>query len=126
MFTKSAVVTAKPESNKLNSMRTPQAWSAANNLARSSEHGRRLPTASPFAGEWRPAKPTPVGRSLGAGSATILNFESARNGGSGTQVREALSNETQGSLSLIDFVAIAYALLATAFYPAMAWLLLLS
>jgi hypothetical protein len=124
MFSKSVVVSAKPESNKLNSRRGPQSWSVANDLARSSEHGRRLSTVSPFTGEWRPAKPTPVGRSLGAGSATILNFESARNGGSGTQVREALSNETQGSLSLIDFVAAAYALLATALYPAMTWLLL--
>lgn len=91
------VVTAKSQSNKLNSARTAQGWRPVDSLSQSSELGSRLAKPLPFAGEWRSAKRTPDGGSVGA------------------------------SLTLIDLVAVASLFLATAFFfPAMAWLLLLS
>ena len=68
-----------------------------NSLSELSELGTRLAKPFPLAGEWRSANPAPIGGSIGA------------------------------CLTLIDLVAIAGLFLATAFFfPAMAWLLLLS
>jgi hypothetical protein len=68
-----------------------------NSLSELSELATRLAKPFPLAGEWRPANPAPIGGSIGA------------------------------CLTLIDLVAIAGLFLTTAlFYPAMAWLLLLS
>ena len=93
------VVTARSQSNKLNSARTAQGWRPADSLSQSSELGSRLARPFAFAGEWRPAKRTPDGGSVGASL----------------------------SLTLIDLVAVACLFLATAFFfPAMARLLLLS
>ena len=87
------VVTARSESNKLNSAGMAQGWPRVNSLSQSSGLGSRLAKPFPSAGEWRPANPAP--------------FEI--------------------SLTLIDLVAIAGLFLATVFFfPAMAWLLLLS
>jgi hypothetical protein len=91
------LVTARSESNKLNSARSAQGWQPVDSLSQSSELASRLAKPFPFAGEWRLANRAPVGGSIGA------------------------------SLTLIDLVAVASLFLTTAFFfPAMAWLLLLS
>jgi len=94
------------------------------------EIGRRLSKPLPVPGEWRPANPAPIGRTIGAGStstATILDFVHARSGTSTAQIHQAPSNENPDSMTLIEFVAITGLLLTTAFfYPTLVWFLLLS
>jgi hypothetical protein len=130
MVTKSTVVAARSELNKLRAARRAQGWPPINIFSRSAELGSRPAKPFPRAGEWRPANPTAAGGSIGAWSTsvgTILNFVRARNGGSTAQSHAAPRNENHDSLTLIDLVAIAVLYLTTAFfYPAMAWLLLLS
>jgi hypothetical protein len=124
------VVPARSESNKLNSARRVPGRPRVNSLPRSSEPGRRLATPFPLAGEWHPANPTPIGRSIGARltpTGTILDFVRARNGRSTAQSHGVLWNGNHDSLTLIDLVLIAGLFLTTVFfYPAMAWILLLS
>jgi hypothetical protein len=87
------VVTARSESNKLDSAGMAQGWPVVNTLSQSTELGSLLAKPFPSAGEWRPANPAPI----------------------------------EISVTLIDLVAIAGLFLTTAFFfPAMAWLLLLS
>jgi hypothetical protein len=130
MVTKSTVVAARSEPNKLHAARRAQRWPRINIFSRSAELGSRLAKPFPLAGERRPANPTAVGGGIGARSTsvgTILNFVRARNGRSTAQNHAAPRNENHDSLTLIDLVAIAVLYLTTAvFYPAMAWLLLLS
>jgi hypothetical protein len=59
-----AVVTARPESNKLNSASRAQGWPPVNRLSQASELGSRVANPFPFAGEWRPANPAPIEISL--------------------------------------------------------------
>jgi hypothetical protein len=122
------VVPARSEKNKLSSARRVQGWPRS--LSQSSEPGMRLAKPFPPAGEWRPANPTPIGRSIGAWltpAGTILDRVRARNGRSTVQSHGAPWNGNDDSLTLIDFVLIAGLFLTTAFfYPAMAWILLLS
>ncbi len=97
MVTKRTVVTARPESNKLNTAHKTQGWPRVTGLSHSAEPGSRLARPFPLAGERRRATLRPIGRRSGAW------------------------------LTLIDLMAIAGLFLTTAFfYPAMAWLLLLS
>jgi hypothetical protein len=42
------------------------------------------------------------------------------------RIREDSSNENQTSLTLVDLAAIIYALMASAFYPALVWFLIRS
>jgi hypothetical protein len=130
MVAKSTVVAARSEPNKLHAARRAQGWPRINILSQSAELGSRLANPFPLAGQWRPANPTPVGGSIGARSTsvgTIPNFVCARNGRSTAQNYAASWNENHDSLTLIDLVAIAGLFLTTAFfYPAMAWLVLLS
>jgi hypothetical protein len=89
----STVVTARLESDKLNSAGIAQGWPRVSSPSQSSELSTRLAKPFPSAGEWRPANPAPI----------------------------------EISLTLIDLAAIAGLFLTTAFFfPAMAWLLLLS
>lgn len=124
------VVPARSESNKLNSARRAPGWPRVNSLLRSGEPGIRLATPFPLAGEWHQANPTPIERSIGAWltpTGTILDFVRARNGRSTAQSHEVLWNANHDSLTLIDLVLVAGLFLTTVFfYPAMAWILLLS
>lgn len=124
------VVPARSESNKLNSARRAQGWPRVNSLSQSGEPGGRFAKPFPLAGEWRLANPTPIGRSIGAWltpAAAILDCVRARNGRSTAQSHEAVWNGNHDGLTAIDFVLIAGLFLTTAFfYPAMAWILLLS
>jgi hypothetical protein len=94
MFTRSTVAIARLESNKPNATHRAQAS---------------------------------IGRSPGARSSptgTILDFVRARGARSAARIGEAQSSENQDSFTLADLVAIAGLFLATAFYPAITWLLL--
>jgi|HubBroStandDraft_1064217.scaffolds.fasta_scaffold400053_1 hypothetical protein len=93
MFTKSTVAVARSESNKLNATHRAQASIGPSAVAGSSPTG------------------------------TILDFVRARDARSAARVREAQSNENQDGFTLADLVAIAGLFLATAFYPAITWLL---
>jgi hypothetical protein len=96
MVTKSTDVTARPESDKLNSARRAQGWPRVDSLSKSPQPGSHLARPFPLAGDRRRATLRPIGRRGGAW------------------------------LTLIDLMAIAGLFLTTAFfYPAMAWLLLL-
>jgi hypothetical protein len=130
MITNSTVVSARSESDKLNSAPRAQGWPRVNILSQSTEPVSRLATPFPLADEWRPANRTTIRRDIGAWSTsarTILDFVRARNGRRAAQNHAALWNENPASLTPIDLVAIAGLFLTTVFfYPAMAWLLLLS
>jgi hypothetical protein len=130
MITNSTVVSARSESDKLNSARRAQGWPRGNILSQSTELVSRLATPFPLADEWRPANCTTITRGIGAWSTpagTILDFVRALNGGRTAQNHAALWSENPASLAPVDLVAIAGLFLTTAFfYPAMAWLLLLS
>jgi hypothetical protein len=121
MIANSTVVSARSESDKLNSARRAQGWPRVNIPSRSTELVSRLAT---------PANRTTIRRGIGAWSTparTILDFVRARNGRRTAQNHAALWNENPASLTPIDLLAIAGLFLTTAlFYPAMAWLLLLS
>jgi hypothetical protein len=55
----------------------------------------------------------------------MLDFARARKVGSTAQIRAALADENRNRLTLGDVVVIAGLFLATTFYPALVWLLLL-
>jgi hypothetical protein len=57
-------------------------------------------------------------------SAVIIDFAQARRSRHTARIREEPSSENPRSLTLANLVAIIYALVATAFYPAMAWFLI--
>jgi hypothetical protein len=124
------VIPARSESNKLNSARRAQGWPSVNSLSQSSEPGSRLAKPFSLAGEWRPANPMPIGGSSGAWltpAGTILDFVRARNARRTAQSHGAPWNGNHDSLALIDLLLIAGLFLTTVFfYPAMAWILLLS
>jgi len=128
MVITSAAVTARSEPNTLNWARSAQGWPRVNILSRST--GGRLAKPFPHIGEWRRANPTPVGRSVGAwptSARTVLDLVRARNAWNTAPNRVAPRNENRDGLTVSDLVAIAGLFLTTAFfYPAMAWLLLLS
>jgi hypothetical protein len=130
MITNSTLVSARSESDKLNSARRAQGWPRVNILSQSTELASRLATPLPLADEWRPANRTTIRRGIGAWSTsarTILDFMRARNGRRIAQDHAALWNENPASLTPMDLVAIAGLFLTTAFfYPAMVWLLLVS
>ncbi len=54
-------------------------------------------------------------------SAVIIDFAKARRSGHAARVGDAASNENQDSLTLTDWAVFAYALMATTFYPLLAW-----
>jgi hypothetical protein len=58
------VVTARSESNKLNSAGMAQGWPRVNSLSQSSELGSQLAKPFPSAGERFSANPTPIEISL--------------------------------------------------------------
>jgi hypothetical protein len=88
---------------------------------------------TPFKREWSSVKAAvwPVPAAIGESttdqsrpSAVIINFAQARKSRHAPRIREEASNERQRRLALTDVVAIVYALMATAFYPALAWFLI--
>jgi hypothetical protein len=88
---------------------------------------------NPFTGERSSAKPAirpvPVATGESASdrprpSAVIIGFAQARTNRHAARIREEPSSEDPRILTLANLVAIIYALLATAFYPAMAWFLI--
>jgi len=124
-----AVVTVGSESNEPGRARRAQGSPGVDSRPQSLEPGR-LPGALPLAGARQPANSTPTGRSVAAGSTprgTILDFVRARNGRSTPQSHEASWSKNHVILTLIDIVLIAGLFLtAVLFYPAMAWIVLLS
>jgi hypothetical protein len=75
------------------------------------------------------ARPAPVRRDSVGGpipTAVVLDFARARKVGGTAQIRAALSDKNRNGLPLGDLVVIAGLFLATTFYPALMWLLLLS
>jgi hypothetical protein len=88
---------------------------------------------TPFKREWSSVKaavwpmPAATGESVtdqSSPSAVIIDFAQARKSRNAPRIREEVSNERQRRLALTDVVAIVYALMATAFYPALAWFLI--
>jgi hypothetical protein len=114
---------------------TVRAGSGSTILVPFSNRGHRLAKiqATPFTSEWPSAKaamrPVPA---TAAGSATdrsrpssvVIDFVHAPRSGHAARIREESSNENQTSLTLADLAVIIYALMATAFYPALAWFLI--
>jgi hypothetical protein len=87
---------------------------------------------TPFMREWSSVKaavwPVPAATGESAtdrsrASAVIIDFAQARKSRHAPRIREEASNERQRRIALTDVVAIVYALMATAFYPALAWFL---
>jgi hypothetical protein len=54
----------------------------------------------------------------------IIDFAHADLGGHATKGHKYRSNENETSLTVTDYAAIAYVLMAVAFYPGLAWLFL--
>jgi hypothetical protein len=88
---------------------------------------------TPFNSEWYAAKAairpvTAVTEELSTGrlrpSGVIIDFAKACGSSHAPLFREESSNESQGSLTIMDSVAIIFIFMATAFYPALAWLLI--
>jgi hypothetical protein len=88
---------------------------------------------TPFKREWSSMKaavwpmPAATGESLtdqSRPSAVIIDFAQARKSRHAPPIREEASNEGQWRLALTDVVAVVYVLIATAFYPALAWFLI--
>jgi len=73
-------------------------------------------------------RPVPTARGESAAdrsspSAVIIDFAQARGSRQAARVEES-SNENQDGLTLKDWVVFSYALVATAFYPVLAWFLI--
>jgi hypothetical protein len=115
---------------------TVRARSGSTILVPFSNRGHRVAKiqATPFASEWPSAKAAmrrPVPATTG-GSATdrsrpsgvVIDFVHAPRSGHAARIREESSNKTQTSLTLADLAVIICALMATAFYPALAWFLI--
>ncbi len=71
--------------------------------------------------------PTATGESAAdwsSQSAVIIDFAQARRSRQAAGVGEVPSNENQDGLTLKDWAVISYALVATAFYPVLAWFLI--
>ena len=88
---------------------------------------------TPFKREWCSVKaavwPVPAATGESATdrsrpSAVIIDIAQARKSRHARRIREEASNERQRRLALTDVVAIVYVLVATAFYPALAWFLI--
>jgi hypothetical protein len=73
-------------------------------------------------------RPVPVATgesvSVQSPSAVIIDFAQARRSRHAARIYEEPSSGNAGSLTVGSLVAMIYALAATAFYPAMAWLLI--
>jgi hypothetical protein len=102
-----------------------------------SNRGHRLAKiqATPLTSEWPSAKAAmrPVPPRTGASatdrsrpSSVVIDFVPAPRSGHAARTREESSNENQTSLTLANLAVIIYALMATAFYPALAWFLIAS
>jgi hypothetical protein len=65
-----------------------------------------------------------TGRSTASG--VIINFAHARKSGRAARIREESSDENRNRVTLADLAVIIYVTMATAFYPALAWLLIRS
>jgi hypothetical protein len=57
-------------------------------------------------------------------SGVIIDFPHARRSRHAVRVREEASNDKQTGFRLVDVAVIIYALMATAFYPALGWFLI--
>jgi hypothetical protein len=53
----------------------------------------------------------------------IIELERVRKRGHAARAHEAVSNENETNLTLIDWAVIGYAITSVAFYPAMVWFL---
>jgi hypothetical protein len=88
---------------------------------------------APFNSEWSavkaPIRPVPAGtEEISANrlrpSGVIIDFAKACGISHAPLFRNESSNESQGSLTIMDSVATIFIIMATAFYPALAWLLI--
>jgi hypothetical protein len=88
---------------------------------------------APFNSKWSAAKaairPVPaVTEEISANrlrpSGVIIDFAKACGISHASLFRNESSNESQGSLTIMDSMAIIFIIMATAFYPALAWLLI--
>ncbi len=59
-----------------------------------------------------------------APSGVIIDFARARRNGRAARIREQSPSENRDSVTLADVAVIVYVIAATAFYPALAWLLI--
>jgi hypothetical protein len=58
-----------------------------------------------------------------ASRCVIIELERVRKRGHAVRAHEAVSNENETNLTLIDWALIGYAIASAAFYPAMVWFL---
>jgi hypothetical protein len=98
-----------------------------------SKRGHRPAKApsAPLTSEWpstravvRPVLAGEFAADKSTASGVTIDFAQARKNGSAARIREGSSNENGNRLTLADLAVIAYVTMATAFYPALAWLLL--